>query len=362
MIFLYLLLFAGLTLHAFALAAIFIRGRRIPEINDYPKISIWVAARNEEENILRCLVSLDQLDYPKGKIQILIGNDGSEDRTEEIVLSFIKDKSHFQLITITDKLGKAEKKANVLAQLAHASTGDYFLVCDADIQAKPSWPKEMMRHFTKGVGVVSATTLIDDSSLFAKMQRFDWLYFMGLIKSAASFGIPCTAVGNNMAMSKEAYWATGGYENIDFSITEDFKLFRSILDQGYGFRHLCNEKSTSLSAAAPDFKTLLKQRKRWLEGGRDLPLYWKFILAIYAGFNLGIVTLLFFHPWLALFFVLCRILLQFLFIQKLFHKVKEAPLLFLLIPYIFYSTLVSASTALGFLLPLGKEWKGRKYG
>jgi len=361
MIVLYIIIIAGLSLHLISFLAIFIRGRRLPELQEFPKISVWVAARNEEENIIRCLKSLAELDYPQDQIQILIGNDGSEDRTEELVREFILGKPKFQLIPITEQLGKAEKKANVLAQLAHASTGEYYLVCDADIQVKPTWAKGMLRHFSNGVGVVSATTLIDDSSFFAKMQRFDWLYYMGLIKSAAGLGIPCTAVGNNMAVSKEAYWATGGYENIEFSITEDFKLFRAILDQGYGFRHLCNAKSTSISAAAPDLKTLLKQRKRWLEGGKELPLYWKGIIALYGSLNLGLLILVFFHPWLALFLLLCRVMLQFLFIQKLFHKIKEAPLTFLLIPYMFYSIFISAAMALGFLLPQGKEWKGRKY-
>lgn len=361
MIVLYILIFAGLFLHLLSLLTLFIRGRRLPELIDYPSISIWVAARNEEENILACLESLEKLEYPTDRLQILIGNDSSDDRTEELVRAFIFGKPQFQLIPIQGKLGKAEKKANVLAQLAHVSSGDYYLICDADIQVKPSWAKEMLRHFSQGIGVVSATTLIDDASFFAKMQRFDWLYFMGLIKSAAALGIPCTAVGNNMAVSKEAYWATGGYENIDFSITEDFKLFRAILDKGFGFRHLCNAKSTSVSAAVPDIKTLLQQRKRWLEGGRDLPLYWKGIIAVYGLLGVALLVLFFFHPWLALFFALCRVMLQFLFIQKLFHKIKEAPLTFLLIPYLFYSSFITSATAIGFLFPQGKEWKGRSY-
>lgn len=361
MIVLYTLLVAGLFLHLLSLLALFIRGRKLAELSEFPPISIWVAARNEEENILACLESLEKLDYPAAKLQILIGNDDSEDRTEELVREFILGKPQFQLIPIQGKLGKAEKKANVLAQLAHASNGAYYLVCDADIQVKPTWAKEVLRHFSHGIGVISATTLIDDSSFFAKMQRFDWLYFMGLIKSAASLGIPCTAVGNNMAVSKEAYWATGGYENIDFSITEDFKLFRAILDAGYGFRHLCNVKSTSVSAAAPDLETLLRQRKRWLEGGRDLPFYWKMIIAVYGSLSLMLLILFFFHPWLAVFLVLFRVMLQFLFIQKLFYKIKEAPLTFFLIPYLFYSTFITTATAIGFLFPQGKEWKGRVY-
>ena len=42
-----------------------------------PKVSVLLAVRNEEENILRCLEALEDMDYPKNKIEILIGNDRS---------------------------------------------------------------------------------------------------------------------------------------------------------------------------------------------------------------------------------------------------------------------------------------------
>ncbi len=61
--------------------------------NDLPSVSVIVAARNEEDNILDCLRSLDNLIYPEDKIEIILVNDHSTDKTGEIISSFIKDKT-----------------------------------------------------------------------------------------------------------------------------------------------------------------------------------------------------------------------------------------------------------------------------
>lgn len=345
-----------------ALIALYLPEKAVDDPKQWPSISIWVAARNEEASILACLESLDQLDYPHEQVEIILGDDGSEDRTAEIVKDFISTKNQFRYLFIDGKLGKADKKANVLAHLAHASNGDYYLICDADIQVKPTWAMELVKNFTGNTGVVSATTLIADTSWFARMQRIDWLYLMGLLKSAANLGIPCTAVGNNMAVSKEAYWATGGYENIDFSITEDFKLFRAIIEKGYGWKHLNNAASTSLSAPVPDFRTLLAQRKRWLIGGRELPLYWKLLLGLHASFDPLILVLLFFQLPLALILFVGRIFLQVLLILRLFKRIDEKPpRLLLILEYPAFSASLSVCSLVFYLLPKGKEWKARKY-
>src|SRR5574343_664036 len=74
---------------------------------ELPRISVLIAARNEEQNILRCLQSVAQLNYPSDKIQVLVGNDQSEDDTKMLIQNFIKDKHQFALVNITETLGKA---------------------------------------------------------------------------------------------------------------------------------------------------------------------------------------------------------------------------------------------------------------
>src|SRR5687767_10374493 len=57
-----------------------------------PFVSVLIAARNEAANILGCLQSIESLDYPIDKLEILIGNDDSEDQTRTIVERFIAGK------------------------------------------------------------------------------------------------------------------------------------------------------------------------------------------------------------------------------------------------------------------------------
>jgi cellulose synthase/poly-beta-1,6-N-acetylglucosamine synthase-like glycosyltransferase len=90
--------------------------------NDLPEISIWVACRNEEKNIVQCLTSLVNLKYPQEKIQILVGNDQSTDNTRKLVLAFIdsciintseynEKKPQIQLVDIVDDDSGLKAKA-----------------------------------------------------------------------------------------------------------------------------------------------------------------------------------------------------------------------------------------------------------
>src|SRR5690242_8951036 len=66
-------------------------------LSNFPFISILLAARNEEQNIARCLSALAHLDYPSDRFEVLIGNDGSQDKTAEIAGEYCQKDPHFRL-------------------------------------------------------------------------------------------------------------------------------------------------------------------------------------------------------------------------------------------------------------------------
>ena len=96
------------------------------------KVSILLAARNEEANIERCLKSLDALQFPKENLEICIGDDDSSDKTAEIIQAYIKEKPQFKYYKISQQTDGLKGKANVLAQLAHVTTGDFLFFCVPD--------------------------------------------------------------------------------------------------------------------------------------------------------------------------------------------------------------------------------------
>ncbi|MDB9881775.1 glycosyltransferase [Bacteroidia bacterium] len=328
----------------------------------FPKVTILLAARNEELLIIRSLEAMEKLNYPKDKIEILIGNDASTDNTSVLVKDFIKGKPHFKLFEIDKTLGNGRGKANVLGQLAQHATGDYYFITDVDVKLPENWILGLLQEFTKEVGIVSGTTKCERGGFFATLQSLDWLHFMGYIKAFANIGVGCTSVGNNMAVRAEAYWQTGGFEKIDFSITEDYKLFKEVTSRGWQWRTTMHEDTLGLAWYIPSIKEMLHQRKRWLIGARELPLNWKFMLVLYGLFIPVLVYLFMVDVKLAMAIWFSKFLIQSFFIIFLCIGVKCRPFnYFHLIIYELYVLVNTVSTALFYWLPIKSVWKGREY-
>ena len=67
---------------------------------DYPSCAILIPARNEETVIARTLDAMLQLDYPADRLTILVINDGSTDRTGEIVAGFARQDGRVRLYNV----------------------------------------------------------------------------------------------------------------------------------------------------------------------------------------------------------------------------------------------------------------------
>lgn len=251
--------------------------------NDQRRISVLVAARNEEALILNCLKSLENQNYPRDKFEVLVGDDGSEDGTAALIKEFTKDKPYFKYHYIDFTYPGLRGKQNVLANLARKAEGELFLITDADIEHHPEWAAQLSAGFDKeGVGVVAAPTVVRPGGLWETFQMLDWLNGVAAIKSFDFAGLPVTSIGNNMAVTRSAYEKIGGYEALPFSITEDFLLFKTILQAGYECNWLFNRTTLNLSAATYGWKNLLNQRRRWFKGGLDGSALSIILFSIYA--------------------------------------------------------------------------------
>ncbi len=94
----------------------------------YPmmKITIIIPCLNEEQYIAECLESVLASDYDKSKMEILVVDGVSSDRTKEIVESYSKKHSHIKLLSNPDKI--VPKSMNIAIKQA---TGDYIIRLDA---------------------------------------------------------------------------------------------------------------------------------------------------------------------------------------------------------------------------------------
>lgn len=329
-----------------------------------PPVAILIAARNEAHNLPRCLQALEQLDYPADKLSIWIGNDNSTDETTAIARAWCEKGSSRFLIDIQEELGQARAKANVLAQLARRAKGvDYYFVTDADVAVQPCWIKEMLAYFRSDTGIVSGSSVVTGEDGNALLQRYDWALGLGLAKAFTYFpkvGQTLTAIGNNMAVKRQAYEAAGGYENIPFSITEDYELHRQLNSIGYKSLQVANAGTKAYTLPGAGGKALLHQRKRWMHGAMKLPGAMVAILFLQALFFPAILVVLFYAPLWGTGLLLVKLLSQALLIRYMLERLKEPPA-FPLLGYEIYSMLLNVSLIVFYFMPVPVNWKGRTY-
>ncbi|SNC76935.1 Glycosyltransferase, catalytic subunit of cellulose synthase and poly-beta-1,6-N-acetylglucosamine synthase [Hymenobacter gelipurpurascens] len=358
----FLILFFGVFFGVFLLVLLLLVLPR-PAIRDTgarPRVSILIAARNEEATIERCLQALEQLNYPAELLEILIGDDASTDNTLAVVQAFIQDKPQFRLLPIRHRLGTSKGKSNVLAHLCRAATSDYFLFTDADMALAPDWVQTMLGAAPEGVGIVTGITTAE-GNLFGRLQGLDWLFGLSLIRVLTDLGLPITAVGNNMLVTRAAYESIGGYEALAFSITEDLQLFEQVVGQGWGFRNIITPQALGVSVPQPTVQHLLRQRKRWMKGAGRLPWQLGLLFSSYGFFYtvLGWPSLLPLPAIAALY--TGKVLCQTLFLLITLRQAGWRENLGVLLLYDVYLLLMSVAALAYTAWPSFIHWKERRY-
>jgi len=295
---------------------IFILGARkkFPRLPDekLPTATIIVAARNEEEKILRTLQSLDKLEYPDGKLQILIVDDQSTDNTGKIIDQYISGKVRFKKITTAEHHTKLIGKMRALAYAIKEATGEIILTTDADCEVKPGWAKTICSHYFDDVALVTGITTQTAANWFHGMQAIDFVYLLTAGAGTTNLKIPISCIGNNMSYRKSAYDEVGGYEKLPHSVTEDFTLMNAIYNlKKYKVIFPVLKESLVTSIPCRSLKSLFRQKKRWGVGGLGVPF--RGFVIMFWGFTANLLVLLtpfFFSPtWLTL--VIFKIVLDF---------------------------------------------------
>lgn len=333
------------------------RFKRFPvDYTFQPFVSILVAARNEEDSVAQCLQSLMELDYPKEKYEILVGNDQSTDTTGSILDDWKSKSDNIKIYNIDDQLGSAKGKANVLAHLAQHARGEYFFITDADCTVNPKWIRALLGAYNNRVGIVLGIT--DVKSVW---QGMDWLFALGMIKALHDLNNPVVAMGNNMFISRKAYEAIGGYESIPFSVTEDLELFKQVKKKGYDTRHVVSEESTVLTNATSGLMNLLRQRKRWLSGAVQLHPGIVFLLLMQALYYIAVAGLFFLMWPMAVIIFVIKAILQGLIVNKVAQTIQRPKGMGYIALFELYQSYVALVSSVYFLLPTPVTWKDRKY-
>lgn len=113
-------------------------------MQDDINISIVVACLNEQDNIGPCLESLASIDFPHEKMEIIISDGGSTDRTQEIVTQYQLKHPCIRLVQAKKKWTSSVRNAGV-----EAAKYDYIAFVDADCEVPEGWLKILSNNLLK---------------------------------------------------------------------------------------------------------------------------------------------------------------------------------------------------------------------
>lgn len=333
-----------------------------------PKVSVIIAARNEEQLLPHCLASLAELNYPKDKLQIILANDRSTDNTEHIAKEFAAAHPHADYLNITEDKYNLKSKMNVLAQAIEACSGEIICITDADCRVTPDWVAEMVKHFDDDTGMVCGYTHLHSAEnrpgIFQHIQSVDWMFLQTIASATAGAGLPVTVLGNNIAFRRSAYEDIGGFKGIGFSVTEDFALMRALLkSKKWKIAYPQYSGVKVISEPLRNWSEFYRQRKRWAAGGKKAGI-WGYILMLTAALShLVIPAFLLFSTNLIWPLVSLVLLLtaDASFLYRASIRLREKLLWQYFLPFeifYFFYTFVFA-----FVVPFSKtvEWKSRTF-
>ncbi len=234
---------------ALNLRSLRVPNRRAPLPDPLPLVSIIVPARNEEKNIGACLASLVKQDY--AHFEVLVLDDGSEDRTSEIVKSFASQDSRVRLISGEPLPAGWAGKPHACIQAAREAKGDWLLFTDADTLHAPDMLRRTLAlAASENIALLSGFPRQLTESLAEKavipMTYFvmlAWAPLWALHRSKKP--VASIAIGQFLLFSREVYWAMGGHEVVKNRVVEDLWLGAEIAKRGG--RHLAVDLSDLVS-------------------------------------------------------------------------------------------------------------------
>lgn len=204
------------------------------KFNDF--VSILIPARNEEENILKLLNSIQQQNYQHYEVIIL--DDNSEDRTFEVVQKFCKNHPRFSVIA-----GKALPKGWLgknfaCHQLSEQAKGDWFLFLDADEEVKDDLIDNSL--YRMYLGKLTLLSLFTDQITFTAGEKsvVPLMHFLLLnllplrlvkLSKLPSFA---AASGQFMLFDAQQYRQFNWHQSVKEKVVEDIEIMRMVKLQG----------------------------------------------------------------------------------------------------------------------------------
>ncbi|MBW2995251.1 glycosyltransferase family 2 protein [Candidatus Woesearchaeota archaeon] len=233
------------------------------KLEEFPIVSVIIPAYNEEATIAETARSVLNLNYPHDKLELIMVNDGSKDRTLEM-MEKIKNRYLTRDIRIIshNNMGKAASMNKAIRQ----AKGRYFACLDADSFVDKGNLKKMIAMFQKDPQlsiVTPAMKVKEPKTWLQKFQRLEYLTTILFARIMGHFDMIYVAPGPFSVYKKSIVKKLGGFEA--GNLTEDMEIAYRMQKNNYKIRQCFDAYVHTI--APENLRELYKQRNRWYKGG-----------------------------------------------------------------------------------------------
>ena len=266
-------MFAGLTAAALALFAarrlLFLAASLLPSPSRsrpsqrLPTMLVVLPARNEAAQLPRTLAALERLDYPAERLSIVLVDDGSADRTGEVMKEFASSRCRVGVVSLSAPAGKVEA---LNAGIAGVAPTELVAVCDADRAPEPQSLRRLAAAFADpSVGAVTGYVLPAnaDRSVVSRYAAVEaWVH--QLVTSAAKDRLDLNPpmLGGGSVYRRDALDAIGGFSARGFA--EDLESTVALTRAGWRTRFL--EDAVFENVLVETASEYWHQHVRWARG------------------------------------------------------------------------------------------------
>ncbi|MBI2449805.1 glycosyltransferase [Candidatus Pacearchaeota archaeon] len=236
-----------------------------PETKKKYTISVIIPAYNEESSIESTVNAVSKSNYPIEEIIVI--NDGSTDKTSQVLDSLSKKMPILKVIT-----KKNSGKADSLNKGIAVARGELIAVVDSDSYPKPDAIEKMIGYFNnKNIGSVTSTILVTNKEKFIeKLQAIEYAIIAWSRKLLEFIDGIWVTPGPLALYRKDIVLKIGGFDTKN--LTEDIELTWRLVHYGYKIRMAT--PAVVYTTVPTRFKHWFKQRIRWNMGG--LQTLWKY--------------------------------------------------------------------------------------
>jgi cellulose synthase/poly-beta-1,6-N-acetylglucosamine synthase-like glycosyltransferase len=245
--------------------------RKVPSLSSekMPTVSILVPVKNEEKVVGRLLRALLNLDYPSHKVEIILIDDGSTDKTIEICKEYAV--GHHDRIRLLHRLTSDGKPSALNYGLKHAH-GEIVATFDADNVPEPDTLLKAVEFFADpSVDAVQGTicSINADENMLTKFLSYEAaVRFRAYMQGKDVLRLFVHLAGTCQFIRRDVLTKIGGWSKE--SLSEDMEISARLTKNNYTIKYAPDIRSWEENPST--LSQLLNQRLRWYRGCLDAAL------------------------------------------------------------------------------------------